>query len=78
LGCFLILAGCSGSPPQVAPPQPATVPVSQSVQRQVQDFVDFTGRTDAVNTVNIVPRVTGYLVKMPFKEGAAGHANSSR
>jgi multidrug efflux system membrane fusion protein len=32
--------------------------------------VDFTGRTDAVNTVNIVPRVTDYLAKMPFKEGA--------
>jgi hypothetical protein len=31
-----------------------------------QAYVDFTGRTDAVNTVNVVPRVTGYLVKMPF------------
>jgi multidrug efflux system membrane fusion protein len=46
------------------------VPVSKPVQRQVTDFVDFTGRTDAVNTVNIVPRVTGYLVKMPFTEGS--------
>ena len=46
------------------------VPVSQPVQREVTDFVDFTGRTDAVNSVNIVPRVTGYLVKMPFKEGS--------
>jgi multidrug efflux system membrane fusion protein len=46
------------------------VPVSQPVQRSVTDYVEFTGRTDAVNTVNIVPRVTGYLVKMPFKEGS--------
>ncbi len=71
----LILAvtmlGCSESQPQVAPAQPPVVPVSQPLQRQVIDYVDFTGRTDAVNTVNIVPRVTGYLVKMPFKEGSS-------
>jgi multidrug efflux system membrane fusion protein len=70
LGSCLILAGCSGSRPQVAPPQPPTVPVSQPVERQVLDYVDFIGRTDAINTVNIVPRVTGYLNKMQFTEGA--------
>jgi multidrug efflux system membrane fusion protein len=46
------------------------VPVSQPVRREVTDYVDLTGRTDAVHTVSIVPRVTGYLVQMPFKEGS--------
>jgi len=32
--------------------------------------VDFTGRTDAVESVDVRARVTGYLVRMPFKEGA--------
>jgi membrane fusion protein, multidrug efflux system len=64
------LAGCEQAPPEVAPLQAPVVPVSQPVQRSVTDYVDFTGRTDAVNSVNIVPRVTGYLVKMPFTEGA--------
>ena len=32
--------------------------------------MDFTGRTEAVQSVDIRPRVTGYLVKMPFKEGS--------
>jgi membrane fusion protein, multidrug efflux system len=64
------LAGCGQPSAPVAPPQAPVVPVSQPVQRRVTDYVDFTGRTDAVNTVNIVPRVTGYLVKMPFTEGA--------
>src|SRR5262249_19651848 len=50
--------------------QPPAVPVSRPVQREVTDYVDFTGRTDAVQAVNIVPRVTGYLVQMPFKEGS--------
>jgi multidrug efflux system membrane fusion protein len=40
------------------------------VQREVTDFVDFTGRTDPVGAVDVRPRVTGYLEKMPFKEGA--------
>ena len=44
--------------------------VSQPVQRDVTDYIDYTGRTDAVNSVDIRPRVTGYLVKMPFKEGS--------
>jgi multidrug efflux system membrane fusion protein len=64
------IAGCGQHPPQVAPPQAPVVPISQPVQHAVTDYVDFTGRTDAVNTVNIVPRVTGYLVKLPFKEGS--------
>jgi multidrug efflux system membrane fusion protein len=40
------------------------------VQRQITDFVDFTGRTEAVESVDIRPRTTGYLVKIPFKEGS--------
>jgi multidrug efflux system membrane fusion protein len=46
------------------------VPVSRPVERHVTDYVDFTGRTDAVHSVNIIARVTGYLVRMPFEEGA--------
>ena len=46
------------------------VPISHPVKRPVTDSVDFTGRTDAVQSVNIVARVTGYLVQMPFAEGA--------
>jgi membrane fusion protein, multidrug efflux system len=67
---FLLAAGCQVNQPQVAPPQVQVVPVSKSVERQVTDYVDFTGRTNAVETVNIIPRVTGYLVKIPFKEGS--------
>jgi multidrug efflux system membrane fusion protein len=64
------LAGCSHSPPPVAPPEPPAVPVSRPVSRAVTDYVDFTGRTDAVQAVDVRARVTGYLVQMPFKEGA--------
>ena len=62
--------GCARRTPQVAPGEPPAVPVSQPVTREVTDYVDFTGRTDAIEAVDIRPRVSGYLVKMPFKEGA--------
>jgi membrane fusion protein, multidrug efflux system len=32
--------------------------------------VDFTGQTDSVQALTVIARVTGYLVKMPFKEGS--------
>src|SRR5262249_10777752 len=68
--CSLLAAvgGCHGQPGQVAPSQPPAVPVSRPVQQEVTDYVEFTGRTDAVQAVNIEARVTGYLVRMPFKE----------
>jgi multidrug efflux system membrane fusion protein len=62
--------GCQHSPSPVAPAEPPVLPVSKPVQRQVTNYVDFTGRTDAVQAVDVRPRVTGYLVKMPFKEGS--------
>jgi len=64
------VGGCHGQPGQVAPPQPLAVPVSQPVQQEVTDYVDFTGRTDAVQALDVRARVTGYLVEMPFKEGS--------
>ncbi len=63
-------AGCQASKAKVATVEPPVVPVSQAVRREVTDYVDFTGRTEAVHSVDIRPRATGYLIKMPFKEGA--------
>ena len=59
-------------PNRPKPPRPSrpSVPVSQPVQREVTDYVDFTGQTKAVQSVDIIPLVTGYLVEMPFREGA--------
>src|SRR5258708_929440 len=70
--CLLLLAigaGCQKASPQSAETQPV-VPISHPVERDVTDYADFTGRTDAVQSVNVVARVTGYLVRMPFEEGA--------
>ena len=43
--------------------------VSVPVQREVTDFVEYTGRTGAVQADEIKARVTGFLVDAPFQEG---------
>ncbi len=71
---YLLLAaaaGCQGeSKNKVAPAEAPAVPISQAVEHDVTDYVDFTGRTDSAHAVDIRPRVTGYLIQAPFKEGA--------
>jgi multidrug efflux system membrane fusion protein len=66
----MLTIGCGRNGSQVAPPETPVVPVSQPVQRQVTDYVEYTGRTEAVEAVDIRARVTGYLDKVYFKEGA--------
>jgi multidrug efflux system membrane fusion protein len=66
---LVLLIGCRRGPAPQAEPPPLVVPVSHPVQRNVTEYVDYTGRADAVESVGIRARVTGYLVKSPFKEG---------
>ncbi len=69
-GMLLGLAGCTHRAPQVSQPEALPVPVSKPVVREVTDYVDFTGRTQAVKSVNVVARATGYLTAEPFAEGS--------
>mgnify|MGYP002623554182 CR=1 FL=1 len=63
------LAGCSQSRPAVKPTPPPVVRVSTPIERQVTDYEVFTARTQADQSVDINPRVTGYLTKILFKDG---------
>jgi RND family efflux transporter MFP subunit len=70
LALALGAGGCKrngGTPP---PQQPPDVTVSRPVQREVTDYHDYTGRIEAVETVEVRARVKGYLQKIHFKEGA--------
>lgn len=75
LGCLAAvlaatLCGCGRKTPAAADSSPPAVSVSQPLQREVTDFVDFVGRTEAPLSLEVRARVTGYLVKMPFQEGS--------
>jgi multidrug efflux system membrane fusion protein len=65
-----VLFGCQRGPANLPPAKVPGIAVSHPVEREVTDYVDFTGRTDAVQSVNIIPRVTGYIVQTPFREGS--------
>ncbi|HLJ94050.1 MAG TPA: biotin/lipoyl-binding protein, partial [Gemmataceae bacterium] len=72
-GCLLLaaVAGCQQeASPTASSKEIPSVPVSRPVEREVTDFVDFTGRTAAIQTVDVRPRVTGYLVKICFVDGS--------
>src|SRR4051794_40675794 len=56
----ILLFGCNTKVREVAPPEPTIAPVCKPLQGEVTDYVEFTGRTNAVESVNIIPRVTGY------------------
>src|SRR5262245_31070880 len=65
----LLPAGCARRHSPTTSNEPPVVSISQPVEREVTDFVDFTGRTDAPESVDIKARVTGYLTKIGFKPG---------
>src|SRR5438477_2177518 len=65
-------AGCSSSA-QLKAPAPPEVSVAEVVCKQIGDSDEFTGRLEAVNTVEVRPRVSGYLQSVHFQEGAIVH-----
>lgn len=69
-GCWLLAAGCAKTPLDPVAEPPVPVAVSYPVQREITDYADFTGRTAAVDSVEVRARVWGYLKKVNFKEGA--------
>jgi len=66
---MLGFCGCKREQLKVEPPAIPTVTVSHPVSRDVTEYEYFTGRTAAPFSVEVRPRVTGYLKEMPFKEG---------
>jgi RND family efflux transporter MFP subunit len=68
----LILTGCArneAAEPQAAPPAPQ-VTVAAAISRKVRDSAEFTGRFEAVQRVELRPRVSGYIASVNFKEGS--------
>ena len=67
--CCLAILGCEAEKPKMVQTKPPTVIVSRAITDDVTDYEDFTGRTEAVFSVDVRARVTGYLEKVSFKDG---------
>lgn len=63
----LLLAACEGQKP--AAPPPPKVTVSKPLEREVMEWDEYTGRLEAVDSVDVRARVSGYLQSIHFTDG---------
>ena len=64
-----LAAGCARSGGTASSQPPPQVSVATVIQKRVKEWDEFTGRFQAVETVEIRPRVSGYIDKVAFTEG---------
>jgi multidrug efflux system membrane fusion protein len=64
-----MFSGCGSKAAKPVPPAPPVVTVAPVEQSQVVEWEEFTGRTDAVESVEVRPRVSGHLQEVRFQSG---------
>ena len=69
LSCVLS-SGCARTAAQPGEPPPSKVTVAKVAPQDVTEWDEFTGRLEAVNSVSVRPRVSGYVSAVRFEEGA--------
>jgi membrane fusion protein, multidrug efflux system len=70
---FLLLSGVGNSRAKPQPAASAALPqvtVAEVIHRPLREWQEFSGRLQAVNTVEIRPRVSGYVDRVAFTDGA--------
>ena len=65
----LAIAGCGSQASPGAAMPPPEVSVATVLSKQVRQWDDFTGRVAAVETVELRPRVSGYVQQVAYEEG---------
>lgn len=69
---FVLLAavGCEHKQAQLEPTPPPTVTISQPIARDISEEHEFTGHTEAIKAVDVHARVSGFIDKVAFEDGA--------
>lgn len=67
LATTVLFVGCGEEKAVELPPPVVTV--TKAVEQEVRDWDSYTGRLDAVSTVEIRPQVSGYLTEVKFEDG---------
>jgi RND family efflux transporter MFP subunit len=71
IGFLLVLLAANGCR-KASPPSQGALPVNvvTAIEKEVNEWDEFTGRLEAVEFVEIRPRVSGYITEIPFNAGA--------
>ena len=71
LGALLCATGCGKRVGQEQVPQmpPPKVTVAPAAEMKIIEWEEFTGRTEAVETVEVRPRVSGHIQEVTFQSG---------
>src|SRR6266404_2967182 len=71
VGILSVLMTAAGCKKESAPQQaPLPVNVVSAIDKEVNEWDEFTGRLEAVESVEIRPRVSGYITEIHFQAGA--------
>jgi RND family efflux transporter MFP subunit len=65
----MILASCARNEAAEAPTAPPSVQAAKVVSKSITEFDEFTGRFEAVERVEVRPRVSGYVMATHFDQG---------
>lgn len=65
-----VLAACQPAAPAASGPAAVKVDVATVLSQQISETDEYTGRLQAPESVSLMPRVSGYLAKVHFSEGA--------
>jgi len=68
-GLALVVAGCKKSN-QYAPPPPAKVSVARPVAHKITRYLEATGNTASVASVDLIARVQGFVQGISYTDGA--------
>jgi RND family efflux transporter MFP subunit len=64
------LSGCKSEARDANAAAPPQVSVAAALERNVTEWDEFTGRLEAIESVEVRPRVTGYIDTVNFQEGS--------
>jgi len=67
--CAVALGGCDRPPAATAAPPPPPVTVAHPLQKNITEWDEYTGRFQAVETVEVRARVSGFIDKVQVNEG---------
>lgn len=65
----LALAGCGGKQQEQGPPPPPTLTVAVPLGRDITDWDEYVGRFEAIEDVEVMPRVSGQVTAVGFRAG---------